>query len=283
MNYLAKNNIPTVITLHAEFQYTGGCGHAFECEKWKTGCGKCPVLSEATQSFIFDSTARTWKKQNECYSKFNSNNLAIVAVSPWLKDRAAQSPMLKSFPISYVYNGLDTSVFYRRENIEGLKKKHLGECNKKIVLHVTANFDTTTENAKGGNYILDLANMMKDEPVKFVVVAGRHKFESLPDNVIFLGRTQNQDELAELYSIADASIITSKRETFSMPLAESLCCGTPVVGFLAGGPESIAIKEHSRFVEYGNTVALKDALCNLLNSKIDNASIEETARDIYSF
>ncbi len=34
-----------------------------------------------------------------------------------------------------------------------------------------------------------------------------------------------------------------------MVTAESLCCGTPVVGFTAGGPESIAIDAFSNFVE----------------------------------
>ena len=37
-----------------------------------------------------------------------------------------------------------------------------------------------------------------------------------------------------------------------MVTAESLCCGTPVVGFKAGAPEQIAIKEFSEFVEYGD-------------------------------
>ena len=38
LNFLNKNRIPTVLTLHAEFMYTANCGHAYECEKWKTGC-----------------------------------------------------------------------------------------------------------------------------------------------------------------------------------------------------------------------------------------------------
>lgn len=37
-----------------------------------------------------------------------------------------------------------------------------------------------------------------------------------------------------------------------MPCAESLCCGTPVVGFRAGAPEQIAIPEFSEFVEQGD-------------------------------
>ena len=38
LDYLKKKKIPTVLTLHAEFMYTGNCGYAFDCNKWKTGC-----------------------------------------------------------------------------------------------------------------------------------------------------------------------------------------------------------------------------------------------------
>lgn len=45
-----------------------------------------------------------------------------------------------------------------------------------------------------------------------------------------------------------------------MVCAESLCCGTPVVGFLAGGPETIAISEYSQFCNYGNIEQLEKLL-----------------------
>ena len=37
-----------------------------------------------------------------------------------------------------------------------------------------------------------------------------------------------------------------------MACAESLCCGTPVAGFLSGGTESIALPEYTAFCEYGD-------------------------------
>ena len=49
-----------------------------------------------------------------------------------------------------------------------------------------------------------------------------------------------------------------------MVTAESLCCGTPVVGFKAGAPEQIAIPEYSRFVEFGNLNELKEAIIDFL-------------------
>ena len=39
VRWLKKENIPTVLTLHAEFMYTGGCGYAFDCNQWKDAAG----------------------------------------------------------------------------------------------------------------------------------------------------------------------------------------------------------------------------------------------------
>ncbi len=275
MRYLSKNKIPTVLTLHAEFPYTGGCAHAYDCEKWKTGCGNCAVAKKETQSVIFDGTAHTWRSQKACYDGFAPDKLSIVAVSPWLQSRAERSPMLSRFSHCSVLNGVDTSVFYRREP----KPSENGE---KIVFFATALFDTVNDNEKGGKDLLKLAERMKDKPVKFVVAANRSVVGELPDNVLFLGRTKTQDELAQWYSSADLTVILSKRETFSMPVAESLCCGTPVVGFQAGGPESIALPAYTQFVPYGDIDSLQACVDTFLERSFDAEDIAQTAQQRYS-
>ena len=104
----------------------------------------------------------------------------------------------------------------------------------------------------------------------------------IPENMIMLGRVSNQEDLAKYYSLADLTVIASKRETFSMVVAESMCCGTPVVGFYAGGPEQIAIKEYSDFVEYANVDALYEASINMLNKESNKKEISAKAVDVYA-
>lgn len=67
-----------------------------------------------------------------------------------------------------------------------------------------------------------------------------------------------------------------------MPVAESLCCGTPVVGFKAGGPETITIPEYSKFVEYDDTNALENVICEFMNKEFCKEEISERARVKYS-
>lgn len=274
IEFLKRNNIPTALTLHAEFIHTGNCGHAYECNKWKTGCGNCHNLRKSTYSYIFDRTAKSWRKMKSAFENFN--NIEIVSVSPWLEERAKQSPILSKFRHLTVLNGVDCDVFKVRD-ADDLRKKH-GLDGKYVIVHVTANFNSEE---KGGQYIKELAQRLEDKAV-IVVIGSREKPDNLPSNIIDIGRVENQKELAKYYSMADLSVITSKKETFSMPVAESLCCGTPVAGFFAGGPESIAIDEYSDFVEYGDINGLEKLIEAQMEKNIDKAKIGLCAREKYS-
>ena len=89
-------------------------------------------------------------------------------------------------------------------------------------------------------------------------------------------------ELAKFYSLADVTLLTSKRETFSMVVAESLSCGTPVVGFQAGAPETITIPEYSSFTEFGNVELLCEKIEKILSVKFNKQEISDKARIKYS-
>lgn len=264
-DFLKRNKIKTILTLHAEFMYTGSCGHAYECNKWMTGCGNCPQLWNATKSYLFDRTHSAWMKMKNAFEGFDT--LKIISVSQWLEDRAEQSTILKGHNFEVVGNGIDTkNVFYKRP-YKHLKER-LGLKDEKILLHVTANFNDDIESCKGGYYIIELAKRLINENIKIIVVGARDITMSFLDNIINVGRTNNQKELAAYYSMADLTVLTSKRETFSMPCAESLACGTPVVGFKAGGPEQISLQDYSEFVEHGNIDKLVECLYKWIDRKV---------------
>lgn len=254
IEFLKNNKIKTVLTLHAEFIHTANCGHAFDCEKWKTGCGDCPDLEGATKSFFIDNTHKSWQKMKMAFDGFD--NLVVVSVSPWLESRAKQSPILSNKIHTTVLNGIETEEVFNPREYDYLKKKY-NINNEKIIIHVTANFSSEI---KGGKYIIQLAKRLKTENIKIIVIGNTDKSLSLPENIIDIGRVENQIELATYYSMADLCILTSKKETFSMPCAESLSCGTPVIGFKAGAPEQISLEEYSEFVEYGNVDELENCV-----------------------
>ncbi len=278
VSWLKKNNIKTLLTLHAEFMYTANCGYALDCEKWLTGCGKCPRLKQETKSLLIDATHKSWVRMKKGFAGFE--DLTVVSVSPWLMERAKQSPILADFKHVTILNGLDTSVFHPYDTAE-LKKK-LELTNKKVIFHATPFFSADKDHFKGGYYVLKLAEMLKDQNVK-IVVAGRFDENiTVPENVILLGNIADQTMLAKYYSMADITVIASKKETFSMIVAESLCCGTPVVGFKAGGPETIAIPEYCEFSEYGDIETMGNAVSKILKNTLDKDVISRTAAEKYS-
>jgi glycosyltransferase involved in cell wall biosynthesis len=128
-----------------------------------------------------------------------------------------------------------------------------------------------------------VAQLAKRMPDVAFYVAGRADGQlDLPENVHLLGHLQDQKALADWYRRVSVTVLTSKRETFSMPCAESLCCGTPVVGFKAGAPEQIAMKDYSDFVEFGDLDGLEQALRNWLDRKeLDRNGLADRAAQVY--
>ena len=278
VSWLNKNKIKTVLTLHAEFMHTGNCAHAFECEKWTTGCGSCPRLKKETKSLLIDGTHRSWVKMKKTFEGFEY--LTVASVSPWLMERAKQSPILSDSEHTVVLNGLDTSVFHPYDTTSLCEE--LGITEEKVIFHATPYFTDDRDHIKGGYYVIKLADALKDKGVR-VIVAGDYKADiKVPENLTLLGRVSDQVKLAKLYSLADLTVIASKKETFSMIVAESLSCGTPVVGFLAGGPESITVNEYSEFVEYGNIDALVNAAEELIGHTFEGDAISAMAHKKYS-
>ena len=267
VSFLKEERIPTVLTLHAEFMYTANCSHSFDCEQWKTGCASCGDYRRATHSWLADRTAQSWKRMADAFDGFRQ--LSVIPVSPWQEERARCSPFFRNAAIRTILNGVDLSVFHPADSADGKRGK--------TVLYVTPRLDQSPGHIKGGEYIVPLARLLGRKARILVVGPGEGK--GLPDNVSLLGPIKEPEKLARLYAEADVTLLTSRRETFSMVAAESLCCGTPVLGFRAGGPESIAIADYSRFVEQGNIEALAEAILTM--EPKDSEAIGRAAAERY--
>lgn len=284
LKFLGQSGIKTIITHHAEFFYTANCGHAYDCMRFQSadGCGNCPILREASGTKWIDRTKTSWRRMKYAFSFFQKDKLKFTAVSPWVVSRSALSPICNSFDCTFVTNGAETTIFRpaTANEIASIKER-IPNSDRKIILHVAASFTTDRNTIKGGYYIKQLAEMLPQ--YQFVVVASyMGNVESLPDNVYLWGRADGQKELAALYSSADVTVIASRRETFSMIVAESLCCGTPVVGFKAGGPETIGLKRYSAFAEYGDLNDLSKLVQHFISTSKDSDQISFEAHKVYS-
>jgi putative colanic acid biosynthesis glycosyltransferase len=278
-NFLKKKNIKTIITQHAEFLYTGSYTHVPKrSTQWLTG-EKERLLNakKLSNSWFFNKTHESIQKFKKTFN--NYNKLLVISVSPWLTERSKKSFVFKNKPHDTVLNGIDTNDVFRPCISEELINKYKKN-NEKIILHVTSGF---THRLKGSEYLLKVAKKLEGQNLKFLLIGLNDKNIKLPKNCINVGIIKDQKELVKFYSMADVTAITSKKETFSMIVAESLSCGTPVVGFKAGGPESISLSKYSDFVEFGDI----DQIINKIKKWIDvenlnRQEISSQAREKYS-
>ena len=276
LKHFGEKGYKVLVTHHADVTITANCDYAFTCEKWKTGCGHCDTVRSQKRSFWIDATHRSWVQMKSAFLKVKM--LYASGVSDWMTNRVRQSPFFNHTECRTILNGVDTSVFTYREKNEELKAELGLKIADKVTLHVTPNFRAPI---KGGQYVIELARRMPD--VKFVVVGiKKGENDNLPKNIIPIEPILSAEKLSYYYSMADVTILPSFRESFSMVTAESLCCGTPVVGFKAGAPETITIPEYSEFVNYGDIDCLQTALIFFLNQSVNKSVLSEDARVKYN-
>lgn len=223
LEYLAKKDIPTVITLYDCWFFTGKCMHYTTqgCYNWETLCKDCPQIHEGNDSWFFDRTEEVHKDRIRLFQSIP--RLAIVGISDWITNECRRSPIAVNAKLTKrIYLWIDLEKFHP---VDGSKKRaELGLTDKFVILGVAEQWG----NAKGLDKFLDLAS--KISPEKQIVLVGSPAPDVvLPDNVLCVGRTNSQEELAEFYSLADVFVTFSYQETFGKVSAEALACGTPVV------------------------------------------------------
>lgn len=275
INFLKKNRIKTIWTFHCEFMYTGKCGYTFECEKWKKQCNSCPQLKEYPKSLVFDFSRFMFKYKKNLFEDFN--NLTIVTPSQWLADRVKLS-FLKETKIEVIHNGVDVEVFYYRDKVK--IREDLGIKKKNVVISIAP--DILKNPRKGGKWVLEIANLMIEDDVHFVLVGEDNSDIAYRDNVSIISKISDQNNLAEYYSMADLFVICSKIETFSMTSAEALCCGTRVVGFKSGAPETVFREPEAVFIDYGNIDELIKVVKKAVINHSDKKDVSEKMSEFLS-
>lgn len=239
--YLQNYQGKVVWTMHDMWTMTGHCAYSYECEKWYNGCHHCSKLKDYPNA-LFDNSKKNYVLKKKMFTSIK--NLTIVTVSEWLKDEFKKS-YFKNSHIDVVHNGIDISLFKPYESDFREKNNLIG---KKVLLAVA---DRWTER-KGFSDFLKLAEML-DENTKLVMVGlTEEQKNTLPANIIGITRTENQKQLAELYSTADLFVNLTYSDTFGLVNIESLACGTPVLTYKTGGsPETIS-EEVGYVVEQGD-------------------------------
>lgn len=251
--YLKRKEINVVWTLHDCWLYTGHCPYYVEakCYRWKDICCDCKLYRSYPQSYYDDSTYKFTLKKKLLLSI--GNRLTLVPVSSWLANEVSKS-FLKDVRCQVVSNGIDMEVFSPK--VDALIKKKYGIPNGKIILAAATDWGER----KGLNDYYKLAKMLSvDEHIVLVGVTDAI-IEKLPENIIGIKRTDNKEDMAKLYSIADVVLSLSYAETFGLTIVEANACGTPVVVYNNTAQPELVADENGIVVKTGYIKAVYGAI-----------------------
>lgn len=247
--YFKEKKIKLFWTFHDCWAFTGYCPHfdMIGCDKWQQQCSDCP--QKGSYSFFFDKSDKLYYKKQKL---FTGLDLTVITPSEWLKSQVKKS-FLKNCEVKVINNGINLDIFRPRES--NFREKY-GLGDKFLVLGVAFNWDKR----KGIDVFSELARKLPSDCRIVLVGTDDNTRKLLPKNVITIDRTENQQELAEIYSACDLFVNATREDTFPTVNIEALACGTPVLTFNTGGSGEIIDCTCGMTVEKNDTASLYDAL-----------------------
>lgn len=254
--YFKKSKTKLVWTFHDCWAFTGYCTHftMAGCDKWKSKCSDCVQKREF--SWFFDKSGKLFEKKKKLFSNLD---LTIVTPSRWLADLVRQS-FLKEYPVEVINNGIDLDIFKPTQS--DFRQKYSLE-DKKLLLGVS--FDWGER--KGLDVFIELAKRLPDD-YKIILVGTNDAVDGrLPENILSIHRTQNQNELAEIYSAADLFVNVTREDTYPTVNMEAIACGTPVLTFKTGGSPEMLDKSCGSVIECNDVDTLEKEAIRICSDK----------------
>ena len=246
--YLNKTDIKVVWTFHDCWAFTGHCFHFVtkDCMRWRTGCYNCP-LRKVYPKTVLDRSKEHYELKKQLFG--GNKNLTIVPCSDWMAGFVKQS-FLKDKRIEIIKNGVDLKVFKPAVNNNANDNHNYG------VLAVSSVWNED----KGLSDIYKLREMLPENYGITIVGLTRKQVEALPPEIVGIERTQNVQELVQLYSDSNVLINPTYADTFPTVNLEALACGTPVVTYRTGGSPEAIDENTGIVVEQGDIEAVAGAI-----------------------
>lgn len=217
---------------------TGGCYYFGKCQRYMTGCGKCPKLGSEKEE---DLSHEVWLRKEKAWKNMN---MTIVVPTPQMKQIVEKSTLLKGRKVFVIPNGLDLTEFYP------INKKTARESldiplDKKVILYGATN--AISDPRKGFSLLLQALQYLskKHKLEYYFVIFGADPVKlNLDIPYKIMGYVNDHNILQTLYSAADVMVVPSLEEAFGQTVTEAMACSTPVISFQETGPADII--EHKK-------------------------------------
>ncbi len=280
-NYLAISHLtktkPAIFTLHDMWSFTGHCAYSYDCDRWKTGCGKCPY-PDLYPHIHRDNTRIEWKLKDWVYSKAN---LIIVAPSQWLAAQAKAS-MLGRYDVHCIPYGIDTEA-YQPIDPQACRKELGLPLDLKILMFGATNLK---DKRKGGDLLFKiLQNLPESLKAETVLLTFGDRGEEIAKQVgmkvVSLGYLTSDRLKSIAYSAADLFIFPTRADNLPLVLQESMACGTPMISFDIGGvPDLVRPGITGYLAQAEDTTDFCNGIINLLEDDQLRQEMSTNCREI---
>ncbi len=215
---------PLVWTLHDMWAFCGAEHHTEEF-RWRDGYLRS---NRPEYESGFDLNRWTWLRKVRHWHK----PINIVATSQWIADCVSQSRLMANWPVTLIPLPIDTEVWRPIDKV--LARELLGlHVDRRLIVFSAAS--GVHDRNKGFDLLSSALSHLRGQMQDLeLVILGQFPPKQIPDlgfPIHFAGRLHDDISRCLYYNAADAVVVPSRRESFSLVCAEAHACGTPTIAF----------------------------------------------------
>jgi glycosyltransferase involved in cell wall biosynthesis len=270
---LASIGKPLVWRLSDLWPFTGGCHYPGACRGFEAACGSCPTLGSARPRDL----SRLGMRQRE--RAYRDLDLTVVAPSRWIEQEARKSVLLSERRIVHIPTGIELDVFRPRDRDAARARFGLPQDAEVILFGSLGALSDLRKGFADGLRALEAWSPGRKAPRTVLVVfggGGVAPAEVANLSVYDVGRIDDREALADLYTAADVLLAPFAEDNLPNVVLEAIACGTPVAAYDAGGiPDAVVDGTSGALAPSGDPRALAAAIARALAGR---ASLARGAR-----
>ena len=260
---IGKIKKPIVWSLCDAWAFSGTEHYATQFSRTRSIRGYLPNNRNPDDSG-FDVDRWTWNRKKTKWTR----PMHLLPASAWLTQAAQESALMGHWPITQIPHIVDTN------NFTGAAQERISDEQSVILFLASAGIHDAR---KGADLLIEaLRDPVITQRFTVIIVGPRPTAQEERDigsrlnhDLVFHGEARGDQELIDLYSQADITIVPSREDNMPITAMESQSCGTPVVGFRIGGlPDIINPATSGYLAEPENTHGLAEGIMHVLRQDI---------------